>query len=54
VTKGLLEVVKRKNEVTPYKNATNTYYLSWVPELKESVEDEGVDIFKQVFTGSSL
>lgn len=54
VTKGLLNVVKRKNEITPYKNATNTYYLSWVPELKESVEDEGVDIFKQVFTGSSL
>ena len=48
-TKGLLEVVKRKNEITPYKNATNTYYLKWVPEVIESVEDEGVDIFKKVF-----
>jgi len=52
VTKKLLRVERTRNPIVKYKNSANTYHLAWVPEVVESVEDEGNDIFGKVFDGA--
>ena len=57
-TLGLLEaqklvtITRRKDPNLRYKNISNSYCLNYLPEPEaKKVEDDGVDIFRNVFSG---